>query len=389
MTRRARTASGLGLLVVALGLSCGPGTVHPLPPNLKSPYLGFASERYQDGARWLCRPDLPDSPCLHDRTATTLAPDGTRHAVRDATPTAPPVDCFYVYPTVDLGLRWGNHDDFEDRAAMDRVALAQATPFSSVCRVFAPFYQQITIGTYLRSPEAREPYLAAAFSDVAEAFVHYMGQYNQGRKVVLIGHSQGAEMTIRLLKRFFDDDPVMRERLLLALPIGGHLEVKPGQTTGGTFQHLPICRSQDETACIVAFRSYRGDVPAEPFERDLPSPGFETVCVNPADIEDNHRTLLRATTFPMWAEAPDVLHGIDNIQTPYVSVPERYAGQCLAQANGFRYLGITEVEAPNDRREPLFDLKDARLSGRMGMHVLDMQLPMGDLVELVRIRATR
>ena len=36
---------------------------------------------------------------------------------------------------------------------------------------------------------------------VVDAFLHYMGQYNRGRKVVLLGHSQGAQMIVRLLQR--------------------------------------------------------------------------------------------------------------------------------------------------------------------------------------------
>ena len=84
-----------------------------------------------------------------------------------------------------------------------------------------------------------------------------MGQYNRGRKVVLIGHSQGADMIARLLQRVFDKDPAMRERLLLALPIGGPVEAAQGKLTGGNFENIPLCSRPDEQGCVVAFRTFR------------------------------------------------------------------------------------------------------------------------------------
>src|SRR5580704_3019584 len=49
---------------------------------------------------WLCKPGLANNPCLSDQTATVQLANG-RSFVQHARPTDdPPVDCFYVYPTV-------------------------------------------------------------------------------------------------------------------------------------------------------------------------------------------------------------------------------------------------------------------------------------------------
>lgn len=98
------------------------------------------------------------------------------------------------------------------------------------CAVYAPLYRQATIGTYFAGKDRRESFLQTAYSDVLDAFLHYMGQHNRGRKVVLIGHSQGADMISRLLRQVFDHDPAMRERLMLAMPVGDRSKCRTGSS---------------------------------------------------------------------------------------------------------------------------------------------------------------
>jgi hypothetical protein len=76
------------------------------------------------------------------------------------------------------------------------------------------------MGTYVFSTEDRDRRSEVAFSDVKDAFLHYMGQYNHGRKVVLLGHSQGADMVVRLLKAVFDQDPSTSPRHDSTAPSG-------------------------------------------------------------------------------------------------------------------------------------------------------------------------
>ena len=198
--------------VVALALGAA-GCGGP-PPT--SPGSTAGQPPYETASAWLCRPDLPLDACRGDLDATELRPDGTTAVIPFVPAASPSVDCFYVYPTVDMGMFPGNHGDFADLSRMNEVAKAQVARFGRVCRIFAPLYRQVTIGTYFAPAATREELLAIAFSDVLEAFRWYMAHAQATQKVVLVGHSQGAEMIIRLLRTFFDGDPAMREKLLLA-----------------------------------------------------------------------------------------------------------------------------------------------------------------------------
>ena len=386
-----RLGALLSALAAPLLAGCSAAEPYVLPPNLVSPYADYASPRYKDAARWVCRPDIPGSPCARDRTATEVRADGSRVLVPPPRQTEPKVDCFYVYPTVDLSLLAGNHDDFSDTGKMEAVTFAQAASFSEACTVYAPLYRQITIGTYLRSEATRERGLEVAFSDVADAFLHYLGRYNKGRPIVLLGHSQGAEMVVRLLRRFFDADPVLRERLLVAMPIGGHVEVAAGSPVGGTFATLPLCTQRGQRGCVVAYRSYRAGEPVTPLPADKASPGHVTACVNPADVAGNARHPLSRSLLPLSPAMRDTigeaLGGMDDVQTPMLMLRDFYSAQCVEGADGYRYLAVWPSAEAGDVRAKPFALKAWRFNTAFGLHVLDYQLPQGDLIDLVKERA--
>src|SRR5580704_6473194 len=84
-----------------------------------------SSAPYRDAAMWLCRPDLPFDACRGDLTTTEIAADNTRTIVQHPIAAERPVDCFYIYPTVDLTLLAGNHTDFTDIAKQKATAEAQ------------------------------------------------------------------------------------------------------------------------------------------------------------------------------------------------------------------------------------------------------------------------
>jgi Protein of unknown function (DUF3089) len=345
----------------------------PPPADLHSPFTGFSSPRYADPSSWFCLPGRQDT-CTRDISATELLPDGSRVEMRETRlPGAEQVDCFYVYPTIDLRLEGANLEDFGN-PAIAREVLRQVARFRSVCQLYVPLYRQTTIGAYLLGPEGRKPYLEVAHSDIEAAFLHYMGQYNRGHKIVLVGHSQGGEMLVHLLKRFFDDDPVMREKLLLAMPIGWPMEVAPGQTAGGTFTNLPVCTHPGETACIIGFRSYVAGTEASP-KFATPSPGKESICVNPAELLRGRGAPFSGTYFAPWL--------IPGIRTPFVMLRDYFRGQCEAGAGGFRYLAIGPAPGPGDVRPSPVDLSSRLVNGDLGMHIFDFQFPQGDLIGLI------
>jgi hypothetical protein len=366
-------------LVLALLLgACARGGTTTAPPSDPAPPLTTT--------RWLCRPDLAlaDDPCRSaDLTATELHADGTRTVVAHRAAANPSVDCFYVYPTVDLELVPGNHADLADTRRMRATTIAQAARFTEACALWVPLYRQVTLGTYLQPKDTLERGLSFAFADVERAFAEYLAHADPSRKVVLVGHSQGAEMVNRLLRRFFDDDPAMRARLLLALPIGGDVDTLARSTRGGTTKNIPVCTRADETGCIVAYRTYAAGERVLP-DRWAPAAGHATVCVSPGDL----RPTLSRTYFTVWPELRRFMHGIDDVTTPFVLLRDFYAARCVRGPDGYAWLEVSVQPAADDKRRSPVDLHDRRFRiGNLGLHILDMQLAQGDLVDMVASRA--
>ncbi|MDB5212399.1 MAG: lysophospholipase [Myxococcaceae bacterium] len=342
-------------------------------------------------ASWLCRPDLPSDPCRSaDLTATELRADGSRVLVAHRPAEHPAVDCFYVYPTVDLELVPGNHEDLADVRRMRATTLAQAARFTEACALWVPLYRQVTIGTYLQSKETLERGLAFAFADVERAFAEYLARADRSRKIVLVGHSQGAEMVVRLLRRFFDDDPAMRARLLLAMPIGGDVDVLTGDTRGGTAKNVPTCTRPDEIGCIVAYRTYAAGERVEA-DRWAPPSGHETVCVDPSIIDRAAPAVHRFSRsyFAVWPELRGFMHGTDDVTTPFVLLRDFYGARCVRGPDGFAWLEASVAPATGDSRQSPVELRDRRFRiGKLGLHVLDLQFAQGDLVDMIARRVT-
>lgn len=341
-------------LVSCAGAAPAPRTVAPLS--------------YSDASRWVCLPGAASDACKTELTATVIAPDGTRSVVTHRPAKDPKVDCFYVYPTVDNELVPGNHDDFRDTHRERNTTLAQVGLFTETCAVWAPLYRQVTIGTYLRPPERLERGLAFAFADVEAAFREFLSRTSPERKMVLVGHSQGAGMVIRLLRKFFENDPAMRERLLLAMPIGADLDTS-------AFANVPLCTKANETGCIVTYRSYTATDPVEVEPR-----WQKGACVNPATIDGGTGRFSRSF-FPIMGDVRRFMRNIDGIETPYVELHDHYAGRCATTPSGFAYLGVTESSpGPFDMHKRFF---------KMGLHLVDMQIPEGDLADMISRRAAK
>ncbi len=375
--RPLRLASRVLAAAALVACAATPAPIAPIAP-------AGPSARYADATSWLCLPGRDDA-CARSTDATEVRPDLSRVVVRDTrAPGAEKVDCFYVYPTVDLRLGAANHEDFADLEPMARTTAAQVARFRNVCTLYAPLYRQITIGTYLRSAEVKRPYTAVAEADVDEAFLHYMRHYNGGRKIVLLGHSQGGEMVVHLLKRFFDGDPKTREQLLLAMPIGWPIEVPKGRATGGTFANVPMCTRAGETACVVAYRSHAvgTDVASK---HATPSAGHESVCVNPAELAHGPGRPFSRAFLPTSLVAAD--SGLGDAATPFVLLRDFYGGACVDGPAGYRYLAVSATPPPGDLRTSPIRFSSLWLRGALGLHLLDYQFAQGDLVDLVAERA--
>ncbi len=343
-----------------------------------------ASADYAQPDNWLCRPDHPRA-CAADQDATVVAADGsltreTFHADPDA-----PVDCFYVYPTVSLDMT--PNSDLTAGPEEMSVVSGQFARFGSVCRTFAPLYRQVTL-TALRAGLSGQPVNVdrdLGYDDVRAAWNYYLEHDNQGRGVVLIGHSQGSGVLTRLLSEEIDGKPV-QARLISALILGSSgITVPDADGQGGTFSHITPCRSRDQTGCVVQYASFRSTVPPPAnslFGRPRQG-GGKSVCVNPANLGGGSGELdayLRNDPRTAWVTPAK------DIDTPFVQVPGLLSARCV-EGGGRSWLEITVHGDPADPRTddiPGDVVSSGQVLPAWGLHLIDVHLAMGNLIELVR-----
>jgi hypothetical protein len=377
MSRKLWAALGL---VMGLGLSTA-ACAQPAPAAAPTP------NDYTKDENWLCRPGRADA-CAADQTATVIAADGkTTVEPFKADPNAP-IDCFYVYPTVssDPG---GNSDmtpDLPEKAVADQ----QFARFGQVCKLYAPSYRQVTIAA-LRKAMSGQPTGAdndLAYNDVRDAWKDYLARDNHGRGVVLIGHSQGSRILLKLIKHEIDGKPTQKQ-IVSALILGMNTPVDPAKDSYGS---LPLCRKAGQTGCVISYVSFRADVPppaGSKFFGKVAEPGMKAACVNPAALAGGSATVHsyfsdRTVMGTAMRPATVWLKGAD-LKTPFVETPGLVSAECVSK-DGFDYLAVTVHPDPADPRADNIP-GDLLVFGQplkdWGLHLVDVNLTMGDLVSVV------
>ena len=132
-------------------------------------------------------------------------------------------DVFYVYPTLHLNKRdttW--NISIENSKQRDKVINQavhfQASTWAESGRMFVPFYRQAHIRAYFEMSNGGREALLKAYSDVRESFIYYLKNYNQGRPIILAGHSQGSTHISMLLKEFFDGTDLQKQLVAAYMP---------------------------------------------------------------------------------------------------------------------------------------------------------------------------
>jgi len=343
------------------------------------------TSKYNDDSLWLCKPGLTHDYCFDDLSATEILSDNSRAPQTHEPAQKTDVDCFYIYPTVDLTGFIGNHTDFSDVTPMLFPIMNQAAWFNQTCTVYAPLYRQVTIAT-LGSPQA-DKYKEIAYEDVREAFQYFLKHHNAGRPFILMGHSQGSMMLRMLIQREIENNKALLSKMVVALLIGGDVIVPEGDVVGETFKAIPLCTSEEETGCVIAYRSYEeGSPPTEGLMSDYPE-GTDAACTNPADLTGEKHTL-SAVYFPNeydFAFAEKTL--MTGVTTPFVLYRNLYTARCAKDSNGISYLEIGIQQGPEDIREIPITHDDLGIASSLGLHVIDYNLGMGDLLRLVEVKS--
>jgi len=337
---------------------------------------------------WLCKPGANPNPCLGSLQTTVIDSSGQSHVETPKNAKKPPIDCFYVYPTVSDDKT--TNSDLSIDPEEIAIAQFQAARFSQRCRVFAPMYRQLTLQAIFG---AAPPTAAVelAYSDVLAAWKEYLRKFNHGRGVVLIGHSQGSGMLEQLIRQKIDRSKKARSRLVSAILLGGNVTVKQGSNVGGVFKSVPGCRSARQTGCVIAFSTFNQTPPdnavfgkpglVSDFFGQSGRTDLKVLCTNPAALRGGSaplETLAPTIPFPgtLGVGVSILYNGSPpTAPTPWVTPQDHYTGQCV-ESNGANVLMISPIGAART----LTPVPDAT----WGLHLADGNIALGNLVDDVR-----
>ncbi|GAC58253.1 hypothetical protein GOHSU_35_00480 [Gordonia hirsuta DSM 44140 = NBRC 16056] len=346
-----------------------------------------------NGVDWLCHTEMKNDPCdlKNDRTDMLTGKKTPATPVADADKQ---IDCFYLYPTVTDNL--GLHAPGHQVPATESIARFQAAPFNGQCRVFAPNYRQMTLfgltPAAIAAMVGNHDLPAVAYGDVLRAWKSYLRNDNQGRGVVIIGHSQGTMMARKLIREQIDPDPQLRKRFVGGILMGGNVTTREGRTTGGDFRNIPVCTQRGQAGCVTAYSTELIGLPslfgnswldALSIAMGLPmGPGFQVACTDPAKLSGITRPVGATTPSKPFAD------GIISLLMAYTTFPEalpstsstwttgkgRYTSSCVNTA-GFHRLRVHPVIPQQVNEIPLFDT-----------HLLDVNFGVERLVKIVELQ---
>ena len=344
---------------------------------------------------WLCRPGLTGNPCLNSEETTVELGNGKSFIEKAKPAKNPPIDCFYVYPTVSSQFTQNANEEIGPEELA--IAESQASRFSQVCKVYAPIYPQLTIPA-INTPGGVTPEGSAkAYIGVLKAFEEYLGRFNNGRGFELIGHSQGSAMLEQLIREQIDPNPALRRQLVGAQILGGQVIVPEGHTVGGTFENVPACQHVGQLGCVVAYSSFLQEPPnpsnfgrpgsllgGAPIEVENP----QVLCVNPTILAQGPHAGPALAYYPtlnaFGGKFPGLLGPVvqaPKAPTPWVAAPAEYSAQCEAR-NGASWLQLN-LNDEGDPRERILET----LGPLWGTHLVDVNAALGNLVGLVGIQS--
>ena len=364
---------------------------------------GIAASAASAETTWLCKPGAANNPCESSLETTVENANGSSFIEHAKDAPNPPIDCFYVYPTVSSELALNASATTVDPEEK-QIAISQAARFSQTCKVYAPIYPQLTLAAINGAFSAEQVAAGSvtAYIGMATAFAEYIEKYNKGRPFILIGHSQGAALLIHLIQEQFDanttNGALLRKGLVSAILLGGNVIVPKGKTEGGSFTQVPSCQSLFQTHCVVAYSSFLKEPPnpsnfgrvsssllgGAPTEEEVNK--NEVLCVNPSVLfQFNNLAVGPLLRYESTNPFPGLLGEFvkaPTASTPWVAFPGQYTGECKS-ANGATWLQLTDVGGSADSREQIEEV----LGPLWGTHLEDVNVSLGNLVAMTATEA--
>lgn len=300
------------------------------------------------------------------------------------------VDVFFIHPTILQNIssyrNIGNVSIEDQNSNFVQLSIrGQVGLLSKYGRMFAPRYRQATPLTFINSPmDSQSQVLAVAYRDVKDAFLHYLNNYNQGNKIILVSHSQGAYLAGFLLRDLFDSDPQLQQKLVVAVVAGIYSNyATPYKMEEGWWENIPFCRQQNECGCIMNWRSYKeGQTPTSPLNAHP--------CLNPL-IFNQGFIFSQMNLSDNWAMQDSLYYGNQSVplqnfitlrsnvafggNVGYVAFDSMYTIRHLRSSKNQVGFTIKYNPKPNDQRPDfLEDEEDNPLFSNLGYHQKDYNI---------------
>ena len=204
-------------------------------------YRSFGTD-YSNQQNWAALPTMKDN--------ADWTPNGLTNKQDSAQ-----VDVFFIHPTTDV-------TGFKGNANIDNKAINnqtddfpikyQASVFNESCKVYAPRYRQAALHNFFtKNNEKSEQAFDVAYQDIKAAFEYYLKNYNNGKPIIIAGHSQGSMHAQRLLREYFDGKP-LQNQLVEAYIIGF-------PTHENQFQGLKISEKADTFGGYISYSTFGMD----------------------------------------------------------------------------------------------------------------------------------
>ena len=192
------------------------------------------------------------------------------------------VDVFLIPPTVDT-LSPSNSVDLNDKLkgrfvnALDM----ERGIFEETCRMYAPYYRQMSINAYGLPADQRIQAREVAYRDIADAFQWYLDNANDGRPVILAGFSQGGELCLEIMKDFYggnsEEAVGLRDRLVAVYAMGWRLTEEMTEE----FPQLVPAKGETDTGVVICFDCEDGTI-----DNTIIIPrGVKSLSINPLNWE--------------------------------------------------------------------------------------------------------
>jgi hypothetical protein len=345
------------------------------------------------GPAWLCQPGQKADPCASRPAVSAVTAAGTvTPATWPSSAGASKFACFFLYPTWSLAKTANTSLAVTQVLTYD--VMEQARPLSQVCDVWAPVYRSQTFPRVLKGLEGDKKVMNSTFTTAYDSMLPAWQQFlahTGGKPIILVGDSQGSAILIHLISAQLDHEPSVLRRLLVAILVGGNLQVPAGQTVGSTFTGVPLCTSATQTGCAIAFSSFPSQPPADSlFGRpgqgvslqsgQTAKAGQQVACVNPAALGGG-----TADLDPYVSTAVAALLGMKElVHTPWVTYPGLYSAAC-EQGGGATWLQVTNL-AGTSRTRPVVNediVVDGAGGPAWGYHGFEYALTLGNLLHAV------